>query len=325
MSNNPKLFIRKTCVEVTFRTEEGLPLVAAPYIRVIIQGIFARAQSLYPISICHFTVMANHLHLIIVIESPHLVPSFFAHFKGETAHAINRLLGRKKHTVWCDGYDSPRILDANTVIDRIVYLYTNPQKAGLVERIEDYPQYSSWQAFLDGAAEVFCNRIPRDAIPQLPQGNISLKRQQEIADELLYNGREEVSFFIDPDAWMDCFPELAESDPHEIKDEIIKRIRAKEKQFRSERKGAVTGAHALRLESIRKEHTPKKRGKRMLCLSSDKPLRLKFISWFRARCAEAREWYCQWSAGNTNAIPPPGMFAPGGNLFANLIPAFLPV
>ncbi len=109
--------------------------------------------------------------------------------------------------------------------------------------------------------------------PSIPQGTISLSKQQEIADELLHNGREEVSFFIDPDAWMGCFPELEERDPHELKDEIIKRIRTKEEQFSSERKGDVIGAHALRLESMRKEYIPSKRGKRMLCLSSQKPLR----------------------------------------------------
>lgn len=325
MSNNPKCFIRKTCIEITFRTEEGLPLVAAPYIKAIVMSILARSQSLYPVTLSHFIVMANHIHLVLVVDYPESIPDFVGYLKGELSHAVNNLLGRKKHTVWCDGYDSPRILDQAKVIERIVYLYTNPQKAGLVERIEEYPHCSSWQEFLDGGAELEFFRIPRPAVPKLPRASLSFLAQENITQELLSQGEEEATLFIDPDAWMLCFKEFANADPHQVKEEIVKGVRDKEKHLREAREHPVVGAHALRLESMRKEYVPEKRGKRMICLCSFKELRVVFICWFKEQCAKAREWYLLRKAGNTLANPPPGMFAPGGVLASNLNPAFVPV
>ena len=108
---NRKLFVHRTVVEVCFRTEEGLPLPATPYIKVIIESVLARAQSLYPVIICHCLVMANHVHMLVVVDDPACVPAFVGYLKGETAHVVNHLRGRKKRTVWCDGFDSPIILD----------------------------------------------------------------------------------------------------------------------------------------------------------------------------------------------------------------------
>jgi REP element-mobilizing transposase RayT len=325
MPNNPKIFIKKTTVEITFRTEEGLPLVATPYIEAILKSVLSRAQSLYPVTICHLLVMSNHIHLIIVIEHPELVPRFFGYLKAELAHAINQMLGRKKRTVWCDGYDSPVILDYEKVIDRIVYIYTNPQKANLVDKIEDYPQYSTWKAFLDGGEELQLNRIPRDVIPRLPGGSLGFSMQQVLARALISEGLEETSLFIDPDAWMECFDDSSDADPNLLKEEIVRRVREKEEYFRAQRKNPVIGPHALRLELIRKPYVPRKRGKRMICLSSFKKLRVVFIYWFKEQCAEASRRYSMWRAGDRRAMPPPGMFSPGAVLFSNLNPIFVPV
>ena len=85
------------------------------------------------------------------------------------------------------------------------------------------------------------------------------------------------------------------------------------------------GKHALRLASMRVEYTPKKRGKRMICLSSFKELRIGFINWFKERCAEADAVLQRWLAGEWSAVLPPGFFYPGGFLRANINPAFCPL
>ncbi len=76
MSRNPKLFLNKQTYELCFRTEEGLPLVAAPYMKRLLLGYLAAAQTLYPITICHCVFMANHVHLIVVVDNPENVPRF---------------------------------------------------------------------------------------------------------------------------------------------------------------------------------------------------------------------------------------------------------
>ena len=143
MPNLKRCIIHNTLVEVCFRTEEGLPFVATPYIKAIMQSIIATAQTMYPTTICHFVLMANHMHLILVVQDPEDFVAFIGYIKRESAHAINRLLGRKKRTVWCDRYDDPKILDPDKAMQRIVYLYSNPQKANLVSTIDEYPNLSS--------------------------------------------------------------------------------------------------------------------------------------------------------------------------------------
>lgn len=76
MARNPKLFIHGTAVEITFRLEEGLYLVATPFMNVILKSCLARAQSLYSLKVCHLLVMTNHVHMVIVVESADSVKSF---------------------------------------------------------------------------------------------------------------------------------------------------------------------------------------------------------------------------------------------------------
>ena len=318
---NRKIFIHGTVVEVCFRTEEGLPLPATPYIKVILESIFARAQSLFPVTICHYLVMANHIHMLVVVDDPAGVPAFVGYLKGESAHAVNRLMGRKKHTVWCDGFDSPIILDAENAIKAIAYIYSNPQQANLEDRIEKYPHLSTWKAFLSGGEERTVLRIPRDAVPALPRRMLSFKEQHELARKLQEQGREESVLLIEPDAWMACFDELAHREPEEVNRVIIERVRSREEALDRLRKKPVLGAHALMLETVYREYQPVKRGRRMLCLSTFKTLRVAFIRWFREHCAQA---VCLRQAVDWLHRLPPGLFAPGGALRANLLAQFVP-
>jgi REP element-mobilizing transposase RayT len=77
----------------------------------------AVAQNLYPLKVIAFVVMGNHIHLIVLVEDPEVVESFLERFKCETAHAVNRLLGRRQVSVWCEGYDSPTILTLDNLVD----------------------------------------------------------------------------------------------------------------------------------------------------------------------------------------------------------------
>ena len=316
MARNPKLFVHGTLVEVCFRLEEGLYLTSTPEMREILISYLARAQSLYNVNICHFIVMSNHLHVLIVVTDPQHVKNFVCYFKRETAHAINRLLDRRRHTVWCSEYDSPTILDFDKAMDRIVYIYTNPQQACLVDKIEQYPNLSSWKAFLSNGEEIHTKRIPRTAISPLPKRALSMKEKKAMAISLLSKGREDCTLVITPNAWFSCFPETVNASADDIRSLAITRIKQKEKELREVRTRPVIGDHALRLQSFTKPHKPKKFGKKMICLSSFSNYRKAFIKWFRSYCSGADHWA---------HICPPGMFAPGGFLYANLLPFIVPI
>lgn len=161
MPRNRKLLIHGKIYEICFRTEEGLPFAPTPYIKAIWESILARAQSLYRVRIVAGILMSNHPHLLIRVEDPEDVPKFVAYVKKETAHALNRLLGVEQHTVWQEGYDSPLLGDAAKVVERLVYCYTNPQKANLEDTIERYPGWSTWSEFLKGGGVKAIPRIAR--------------------------------------------------------------------------------------------------------------------------------------------------------------------
>lgn len=311
-----KCFIHNTLVEVCFRTEEGLPLIPAPYMQLLLTTHLARAQTLYPVEIPHFIVMGNHIHIMFVVGDPENIPAFIEYFKRESAHTINRLLGRRRRTVWIDRYDSPVILDAEKAIDRIVYFYANPLKANLVATIDDYPNLNSWQAFLNGGQTITCARIARDSISALPKRAMSFVEQEKLADSLRACGKEECTLILSPNAWLKCFRETRDSDPTEIKERIIKEIRLTEQEHRDTRKVSCVGAHALKLQPIWKLHTPLKYGRKMICLASTAALRKPYIKWFRERCA---------LVDSRTHTYPGGMFAPGGFLFSNVLPFAVPI
>ena len=325
MSRLRKCFIHKTLVEVCFRTEEGLPFVATSYMKLVFIGILAKAQTLYPVTICGFVLMANHMHMLIVVKDPADVDDFVGYIKRESAHAVNHFLGRKKHTIWCDGYDSPTILDADKAIDRFVHLYTNPQNANLVERIEDYPNLSSWNSFSMGQRSYTCKRVYRDEIRKLPEGRLSLQEQELLAQTLAANSPEVNELTIDPNAWMPCFNEISGTEAKDVNAILLERIRAEEERLICERGNKVIGCTALETASMSKTYSPSKRSKRTACMSSFRDYRVRFLAWYRGLCNQASETYKEWVKGDFSTYLPPGMFVPGGVLYCNVNPAFAPI
>ena len=118
---------------------------------------------------------------------------------------------------------------------------------------------------------------------------------------------------LEPYAWTECFPESEGLSEEEVKTEIIEAVREREAELRSEREEAqrsVIGATALRRQSMLKEYQPKKYGKRMICICSEKPLRKQFIDHYKALCDAARKAYECWKRGDLSAKIPAGLFAP---------------
>jgi REP element-mobilizing transposase RayT len=324
MARNPKCFAPNSVVEISFRTQKGLPLVAIPLIKLIIKSIIAAAQALYPAQIiCHFVVMANHFHFMFVTRDPSTLPAFVGYIKKELAHYINRLTGHRGETLWTEGYYSPTVLDFKKAIKQIVYYYTNPQSAHLVDTIEQYPQLNSWQAMLEGAQEEVVRKLYRSSVPQLPERTLTLKEHELLADSMFEQGGEELVCKVDPFAWMECFSETQDIEISRVRNIIKRLVRQKEAKLRRQRKvnkTRVKGAHALKLERINMNYKPSSFGKKMLCLSTVREMRVAFIGWYRSQIKIIEELRTTWPGSAADFIRPPGFFAPGGYLAANLNP-----
>jgi REP element-mobilizing transposase RayT len=99
---------------------------------------------------CHtlaYVVMPDHLHWLLQLRSPATLSGTVNNMKAHSARAINALLNRRG-PVWQSGfYDHALRRDEHL---RMVarYIVANPVRAGLVERIDDYPFWNTaWGRF----------------------------------------------------------------------------------------------------------------------------------------------------------------------------------
>ncbi len=322
MPENRKYFVNKTTHFVTARTEEGLPIVASLLLNFIIWGILARARSMYQVRVCHFLFMSNHFHALLVVDNPEHVSPFVGYVKCEIAHAINRLLGRRRKTIWVEGYDSPPLLTPHDVLRYITYIYRNPAKANLVDSIEQFPGVSSWQMFTSDTLIKHCKRVIRPLITRLALPALSVNEQKRMVEEYKRQLTEHNTFVLEPFAWVECFPEFRNADIETLKGEIISNLQAQEQVLRQERKRLrkdVIGATSLRRQSMLKEYQPKKFSKKMICICSDIELRKRYISFYRGICETARRAYQRWKRGDLVPKIPPGLLSPRIPSFASAI------
>ncbi len=319
MPRNRKLFIHGLPYEITFRTESGLPFPAQPLIKYAMESILARAQTYYPVGITAVVLMSNHYHMVVVVDDPASIPPFVGFIKRESAHLANHLLGRRRHTVWLEGYDSVPILDFEKMIDRLAYIYTNPAKANL-EEISRYPHVSSWKALLTGAETLVRKAIPRALYLKQPSNQLSLEDQNTVLESVIDECTADYALRIDTDLWLSSFEETKNLKPEVIRKKLLDRIEEVESGLRLSRERPLKGEHALRLESIKADYLSQKHGKKMICFSSVVELRKRFIKWFKYCSEQAGLVYQRWKSGDYAALFPPGFFLPGGALASNVNP-----
>ena len=317
-----KIFTPGAVYFVTTRMQEGLPLVAAEYMQLILNGIIARAQAQFNVTICHQIILSNHYHGLLIAEDAVGIPKFIGYIKRESTHAVNRLLGRHSRKLWEESYDAPHMSTPEDVLEKIVYIYTNPQKAHLVDRIEDYPNISTWREFQsDDSTEVMHKRIARGLIPELPKIHPTGRRGKTFARGLLALEGEKNTLVISPHDWMDCYGKTKGGDISSLRGEVVERVRKKESQLRelrSQNDQGVLGAKALKEQSIKKKYRPKSHsGRRCYCHSQNKKLRLLYISWVKRHLSKI-------NPDNPNH-PPIGAFAPGGILYTTILPWCVPI
>lgn len=320
----PQVIISGKPYELTFRTEEGLPLICLLFMCKILNGHLAAALTRYGVAVVEYIYMANHVHMLVLVRDPEHLPRFVAYLKRESAHAINNLLGRNQRTVWKDGYDPVVILDAEKFFERLVYFYTNPARAGLVTSIDEYPGLSSWVNGFQDKYVLTEDHVPREVIPMLPSPTLTEAEDLRLTHELAEKSHRRYSVEIDTLAWMDCFEETRNGDRAAMAQRIRDAVYAEERRIAAARTRPVLGVAALKRQPITKAHTPKKRGMRMLCMGSDIERRKEVISWFKALFAEREAFKKRLAPREFINYVFPGFFRPGNYLQANLNPALVP-
>jgi len=306
----------------TFSLEEGLLLLANPLCQAIVKTCLARACELYPVRICHIIVEATHIHLVLVVINPDHVEAFFRHFKTDSAHMINGLLGRSKRTVWCEGYDSPVVLTPKRALIAIAYLYANPAKDNLETSIDRYPGFSSWKMFQSGEHTRHWKRLRRPQFTTITRDANNLRGYTKRAEEVLASSDEVQTFTLEPNAWMDAFGYYSPQQQQRINEHLISRIRLLEE--RAERKRArekkrVFGRDRLLAQVLDTAYRPRRKGRRMWCLSEKRSMRVEFIRFFKALMQKARAVREKWKLGEVTVPYPPGLYPPSMPKLANVL------
>jgi hypothetical protein len=191
---------------------------------------------MHPLTISGFLIEATHIHLIVVVRNSEDVCGFVRYFKTESAHMLNRVLGRRKRTIWCEGYDSPVVLTPIRALIAMTYLYSNPAKDNLEESIENYPGLSSWEMFRSGVHTKIWKRLRRPAFKQLAPESHNLRGYAKEAQRLLSEATKTHTFRIDPNAWMLAFGITDLAEQQRINIRLVDRVRElKEELLRKEK------------------------------------------------------------------------------------------
>jgi REP element-mobilizing transposase RayT len=322
MAREPKNYFNQCVYEICTSIQTGLPMVPTLYMNLIINGILAAAQTKYQVTICAYTFMLNHFHMIFVVRNPKDASEFMRYVKGEMSHAINRLIGNPYQTsLWVEGYHAALILTPHDVLSRLMYLYLNPVKANLVSRIVEYPGLNTYK-MMKSEKEEFAmtyKKVSRDAFRELPKRRLSLREQQNLAHELSQAKGINHELRVDPWAWLECFEESKEWSKISTRESLLNELTQEEASLAKQRKGAILGAQELRLQDPRRAYKPERTGKKIVCYCYIIEKRVLFIDWFKRNRDKAREVFQEWKRGNFSEYPPPGFFAPGGAILANAL------
>jgi hypothetical protein len=98
----------------------------------------AVAAKRYEIDVIDFTQMSNHLHDAIYDRHGN-APAFYEHFHKLLAKCMNALRGRWENFFSSEQVCVVRLETFEALIDKLVYIATNPVKDDLVERVADWP------------------------------------------------------------------------------------------------------------------------------------------------------------------------------------------
>jgi hypothetical protein len=117
------------------------------------RDVFLYALALYAqrdrVLVHAFTVMSNHYHATVT-DTLGALPDFARDFHTLVARAMNWSNGRSEGFWDRDSYSAVRLVGAEDVLAKMVYVLANPVEAGLVRRASDWPGLWSDPRFIGG-------------------------------------------------------------------------------------------------------------------------------------------------------------------------------
>ena len=127
---------------VTMVTKDRKPYFSDLYIaRKTIQqlSLLHSEEKLYSYA---WVVMPDHIHWLFLLAENQSLSKVINSFKGRTARILNKCLNQKGK-FWQSGFYDHALRSEEDIKKVARYIVANPLRAGLVERIEDYPHWNA--------------------------------------------------------------------------------------------------------------------------------------------------------------------------------------
>jgi hypothetical protein len=319
MARSIRVIARGKLHEIVTRARRGLPLPPNRLTNTILAGIISRTQRHDEVTLCNYVYMNNHSHKHVIPKDPAFFPRFYGEISKKITDSLRTLLGRRTLRIWEDRATVMVMAELEDCIKRLIYVFTNPTKAGLVDKIEDYPGLNSWNAFItcppSVEAEVSQETrwFPVALLPRLRSTTLSENEAKKICEEMSAS-EDSVShkLVVKPFAWLAQFGITASEEIEAIRQKVIRGVRELEAEYRTQRakdKKQVLGEERVKTVPYLKPHTPKLRERKIFLICSNKELRIRFLSYFESIFAKCKESYQKVRRGIT-AVWPPGTFTP---------------
>lgn len=119
---------------VTMVSQHRLPLFTDSAIAQILTNELQQTTDINSIA---WVIMPDHLHwLLQIVGEP--MPAIIKRFKGRTARAIN-IHNETTGSVWQKAYHDHALREDEDIKTTARYIITNPLRAGLADKVQDYP------------------------------------------------------------------------------------------------------------------------------------------------------------------------------------------
>jgi putative DNA methylase len=90
-----------------------------------------------------WVVMPNHVHTLLTPNVQWSLSEIMKSFKSYTSHEANKIL-RRHGQFWIEDYFDRYVRDEKHLVSAIAYIESNPVKARLCKKPEDWPFSSAW-------------------------------------------------------------------------------------------------------------------------------------------------------------------------------------
>lgn len=328
MTRRRRYFESGALYEICIRARTGMPFPCKRVINLLIKSALGRTQRNFKVHITHFVWMSNHAHFLVICRDAKELTEFYGELQKRLTDYLKRILNLRYLELWEGGPAVIRIGDLAAAKERIAYFYANPARANLIDSIEQYPGYSSFDVFRKATARIGARSLEKvpwvrcPAIPEAPGRNLTEAQDSNMEAVLLKGTKADHRVVLFPNLWMSCFGVTTGVEIEEINREILEELRALEDDARKERISKnlrVVGAALLRKQYLMQEHTPKRRGRRIFIIARDKLIRLSYIELIKSICKRCEECYERWRCLDFSFSWPPGTFPPPLPLMANAI------